>query len=80
MVILVVVCYSHLCQCAAGRPALCVLCCGGAQDKGAYALAEALKANGEAAVTTLNLSSNYITKYGQVHLKVRDSTLVYFSS
>eukprot|EP00897_Mesotaenium_endlicherianum_P008917 jgi/Mesen1/8053/ME000043S07437 len=38
------------------------------EDKGAYALAEALKANGEAAVTTLNLSSNYITKYGEVAL------------
>ncbi|CAI5947822.1 unnamed protein product [Closterium sp. NIES-65] len=38
------------------------------RDRGAYALAEALKANGEAAVETLNLSSNYITKYGQVAL------------
>ena len=36
------------------------------QDKGAYALAEALKANGEAAVDSLNLASNYITKYGKV--------------
>ncbi|CAI5966656.1 unnamed protein product [Closterium sp. NIES-64] len=35
---------------------------------GHNALAEALKANGEAAVETLNLSSNYITKYGQVAL------------
>jgi hypothetical protein len=36
------------------------------RDKGAFALAQALKANGEAAVTTLNLSSNFFTKYGQV--------------
>lgn len=46
------------------------------QDKGAYALAEALKANGEAAVTTLNLSSNYITKYGQVSIMTRCIALV----
>lgn len=38
------------------------------RDKGAFALAQALKANGEAAVTTLNLSSNFFTKYGQVAL------------
>jgi hypothetical protein len=31
-------------------------------------LAEALKANGEAAVQVLNLTGNYITKYGQVAL------------
>lgn len=36
------------------------------QDKGAFALAQALKANGEAAVNTLNLTSNFFTKYGQV--------------
>jgi Ran GTPase-activating protein (RanGAP) involved in mRNA processing and transport len=38
------------------------------RDKGAFALAQALKANGEAAVTTLNLTSNFFTKYGQVAL------------
>jgi hypothetical protein len=38
------------------------------RDQGAYALAEALKANGEAAVQVLNLTGNYITKYGQVAL------------
>lgn len=36
------------------------------QDTGAFALAQALKANGEAAVSTLNLTSNFLTKYGQV--------------
>lgn len=36
------------------------------QDKGAFALAQALKANEDLAVTSLNLASNFLTKYGQV--------------
>lgn len=40
--------------------------CHPGQDTGAFALAQALKANGEAAVSTLNLTSNFLTKYGQV--------------
>jgi hypothetical protein len=36
------------------------------QDKGAFSLAQALKANPDAAVTSLNLTNNFFTKYGQV--------------
>ena len=38
------------------------------QDNGAFALARALKANEEPALTSLNLASKFITKYGQVNL------------
>eukprot|EP00268_Persea_americana_P034994 TRINITY_DN3456_c0_g1_i13.p1 TRINITY_DN3456_c0_g1~~TRINITY_DN3456_c0_g1_i13.p1 ORF type:complete len:161 (+),score=31.89 TRINITY_DN3456_c0_g1_i13:215-697(+) len=38
------------------------------RDNGAFALARALKANEEPALTSLNLASNFITKYGQVAL------------
>jgi hypothetical protein len=36
------------------------------QDKGAFALAQALKANEGIAVTSLNLGNNSFTKYGEV--------------
>ena len=36
------------------------------QDKGAFALAQALKADEDPAVTSLNLASNFLNKYGQV--------------
>ena len=38
------------------------------QDKGAFALAQALKANPDAAVASLNLTNNFFTKYGQVSI------------
>jgi hypothetical protein len=38
------------------------------QDDGAFALAQALKANEDLAVTSLNLSNNFFTKFGQVSL------------
>ncbi|PKU63125.1 RAN GTPase-activating protein 1 [Dendrobium catenatum] len=38
------------------------------RDTGAFALAQALKANEDLAVTSLNLASNFLTKYGQVAL------------
>ena len=38
------------------------------KDEGAFALAQALKANAEGAVALLSLSSNYITKLGAVAL------------
>jgi hypothetical protein len=36
------------------------------QDDGAFALAQALKANEDLAVTSLNLANNFFTKFGQV--------------
>lgn len=36
------------------------------QDDGAFAIAQALKANDDIAVTSLNISSNFLTKFGQV--------------
>lgn len=38
------------------------------QDPGAFAIAQALKANEDIAVTSLNLSNNFLTKFGQVVL------------
>ncbi|RWV80421.1 hypothetical protein GW17_00058310, partial [Ensete ventricosum] len=40
--------------------------CSSYQDKGAFALAQALKANEDVAVASLNLASNFLTKYGQL--------------
>ncbi|GJN00199.1 hypothetical protein PR202_ga17613 [Eleusine coracana subsp. coracana] len=40
----------------------------GDDDDGAFALAQALKANEDLAVTSLNLSNNFFTKFGQVAL------------
>jgi len=36
------------------------------QDPGAFAIAQALKANEDVALTSINLASNFITKLGQV--------------
>lgn len=36
------------------------------QDDGAFAIAQALKSNEDVAVTSLNLGSNFLTKFGQV--------------
>ncbi|KAF9625694.1 hypothetical protein IFM89_026274 [Coptis chinensis] len=38
------------------------------RDKGAFAIAQALKANEDITLTSLNLASNFLTKYGQVAL------------
>jgi hypothetical protein len=38
------------------------------QDDGAFAIAQALKANEDVAVTSINLASNFLTKYGQVNV------------
>lgn len=38
------------------------------QDDGAFAIAQALKANEDVAVTSLNLANNFLTKFGQVKL------------
>lgn len=35
------------------------------RDDGAFAIAQALKTNEDVAVTSLNLSSNFLTKFGQ---------------
>ncbi|KAF8407960.1 hypothetical protein HHK36_007100 [Tetracentron sinense] len=35
------------------------------RDRGAFAIAQAFKANEDVAVTSLNLASNFLTKYGQ---------------
>lgn len=40
----------------------------GIQDPGAFAIAQALKANEDIAVTSLNLANNFLTKFGQVVL------------
>ncbi|KAF5201514.1 Nlr family card domain containing [Thalictrum thalictroides] len=39
------------------------------RDKGAYAIAQALMANEDITLTSLNLASNFLTKYGQLHGK-----------
>jgi len=36
------------------------------QDDGAFAIAQALKSNDDVAVTSLNIASNFLTKFGQV--------------
>jgi hypothetical protein len=36
------------------------------QDDGAFAIAQALKSNEDVAVASLNLGSNFLTKFGQV--------------
>lgn len=36
------------------------------QDNGAFAIAQALKANEDVRLTSLNLASNFLTKLGQV--------------
>lgn len=36
------------------------------QDDGAFAIAQALKANEDVTVTSINLGNNFITKFGQV--------------
>lgn len=38
------------------------------QDDGAFAIAQALKANEDVTVTSLNLANNFLTKFGQVKL------------
>lgn len=43
-----------------------VLLFGCVQDDGAFAIAQALKANEDVTVTSLNLSCNFLTKFGQV--------------
>jgi hypothetical protein len=36
------------------------------QDDGAFAIAQALKANEDVKITSLNLGNNFLTKFGQV--------------
>ena len=36
------------------------------QDDGAFAIAQALKANEDVKITSLNLANNFFTKFGQV--------------
>lgn len=36
------------------------------QDDGAFAIAQALKANEDVTVTSINLGNNFLTKFGQV--------------
>jgi len=50
------------------------LCSG--QDDGAFALAQALKANEDLAVTSLNLANNFFTKFGQVSLVCFDLAMI----
>ena len=35
------------------------------RDDGAFAIAQALKSNDDVAVTSLNIASNFLTKFGQ---------------
>lgn len=37
------------------------------QDDGAFAIAQALKANEDVTVASLNLANNFLTKFGQVY-------------
>ena len=39
------------------------------KDDGAFALAQAMKANPEGAAASINMSNNYITKFGKTALE-----------
>lgn len=43
-----------------------VTLCFAFQDDGAFAIAQALKANEDVTITSLNLANNFLTKFGQV--------------
>jgi hypothetical protein len=38
------------------------------KDNGAFALAQAIKNNADASITSISLNNNYITKFGEVTL------------